>query len=109
MDVVTDFQLSAADLKAALERKEPLVLLDVREPWEFEYCKIPGSRLIPLGELHSRHEELDPEKTFVLICHHGVRSMHALHMLRHFGFENLRNLRGGVDAYSDVDPSVARY
>ncbi|MEZ0230636.1 MAG: rhodanese-like domain-containing protein [Planctomycetota bacterium] len=104
-----DFQLSAADLKAAIDRKDPLVLVDVREPWEFDYCRIPGSKLIPLGDLHGRHGELDPEATHVLICHHGVRSMHALHMLRHFGFEKLLNLRGGVDAYSEVDPGVARY
>lgn len=101
--------MSAADLKAALERKEPLVLVDVREPWEFDYCKIPGSKLIPLGDLQARHVELDPEATHVLVCHHGVRSMHALLMLRHFGFEKLWNLRGGIDAWSDMDPSVPRY
>ncbi len=102
-------EMNASELKAAIERKDPLVLLDVREPWEFAYCKIPGSRCVPLGDLHVAQEDLDRSQTYVLICHHGVRSMHALHMLRHFGFEKLVNLRGGVDAYSGVDPTVSRY
>jgi rhodanese-related sulfurtransferase len=106
---VNDDQLSPEDLKAALARGERPYLVDVREPWEFEAAKIPGSRLIPLGELHERLEEVDREKEVVLVCHHGVRSMHALHMLRHFGFSKLRNLTGGIDAFSDVDHSVPRY
>ncbi|HZU96790.1 MAG TPA: rhodanese-like domain-containing protein [Planctomycetota bacterium] len=102
-------QLSPMELKEALARAEPLVLLDVREPWEFDYCRIGGSQLIPLGELHERAEELDKAKTYVLICHHGVRSMHALHLLRHLGFEHLKNLRGGVEAWSAVEPGFPRY
>ncbi len=102
-------QMTAEELKQALDSGAKLKLLDVREPWEFEHAHLPGSTLLPLGELVDRHEELDPEEPLVVICHHGVRSMHAIGLLGAYGFKDLTNLRGGIDAYSDVDPSIPRY
>ncbi|UYZ63004.1 rhodanese-like domain-containing protein [Hymenobacter weizhouensis] len=104
-------ELTPEELHARLQRGDDLQLIDVRQPEEFDYCRIEGSQLIPLGDLPGRAEEIDPDRPAVLICHHGVRSMQALGYLQHrLGLENLLNLRGGIHAWSlRVDPSVAVY
>ena len=84
-------------------------LLDVREPWEFALASIPGARLIPLGELAERIGELDASRPVAAYCHHGMRSLQALRILQSSGFVDLAHLTGGIDAYSQVDPSVPRY
>jgi adenylyltransferase/sulfurtransferase len=84
-------------------------LLDVREPWEFALASIPGARLIPLGDLAARSGELDANRPVAAYCHHGMRSLQALHILRGQGFADLAHLTGGIEAYSQVDPSVPRY
>jgi rhodanese-related sulfurtransferase len=87
-----------------------VALLDVREPWEFEKCRIEGSRLIPLAQLPARLGELDRERTTVVICHHGVRSLRAASYLEHCGFGDVVNLTGGVDAWArSVDNGMAVY
>jgi sulfur-carrier protein adenylyltransferase/sulfurtransferase len=102
--------LGPHQLKALLERDEPVVLLDVREPWEAEQAQLPGSVLIPLAELASRHTELDPTATTVIYCHHGMRSAQALAFLRQSGFVDARHLTGGIDAWSrEIDPALRRY
>jgi len=85
------------------------LLLDVREPWEFQASRIEGSKLIPMGELSERVSELDPEAETVVICHHGARSAYVTQALDQAGFQNVLNLEGGLDAYSQVDPLVPRY
>ena len=93
-----------------MRRAEPIVLIDVREPWEHELCHIEGSKLIPLSTLRNAIEELDPTAPTVLICHHGMRSMQAAFVLRSLGFESLINLQGGIDSWANaVDTSMARY
>jgi rhodanese-related sulfurtransferase len=88
----------------------PVTLLDVREPWEYERCKLEGSRLIPLSQLPARLGELDPGRTTVVICHHGVRSLRAASYLEHCGFGDVVNLSGGIDAWArTVDPAMAVY
>jgi rhodanese-related sulfurtransferase len=81
----------------------------VREPWEFALSRIEGSELLPMSAVPSRLGDLDPEAETVVICHHGVRSIHVARFLSRSGFGNVLNLEGGLDAYSDVDPSVPRY
>jgi len=103
-------EIAAADLRAARQRNPGLVLLDVREPHEAEIARIAGARLIPLSELPERLGELDGHAEIVTHCHHGVRSMKALEILRAAGFAQVRSLKGGIDAWSvTVDPSVPRY
>ena len=104
-------ELTPEELHARLQRGEDLQLIDVRQPEEFDYCRIEGSQLIPLGELPRRADEIDPDRLTVLICHHGVRSMQALAYLQHrHELTNLLNLRGGIHAWSlRVDPSVPVY
>ena len=107
MDVPT---ISPAELKAKLDRHEKFVLVDVREPFEYDICNIPGSKLIPLGELPARLSELDSADDIVLHCKVGGRSAKALKVLQEAGFRKLRNLRGGITAWSDeVDPTVPKY
>ncbi|MGV3532727.1 MAG: molybdopterin-synthase adenylyltransferase MoeB [Chthoniobacteraceae bacterium] len=102
--------ISATDLKGKLDRKEDFVLLDVREPFEYDICRIPGSRLIPLGQLPSRMSELDSADEIVLQCKSGVRSARALKLLQEAGFGKLSNLEGGITAWAEqVDPSVPKY
>jgi adenylyltransferase/sulfurtransferase len=103
-------EMTPAALKASLDAKEPLWLLDVREPWEFSTARITGATLIPLGELATRIAEVPRDANLVVYCHHGMRSARAVSMLRHAGWTRVRNLSGGIDAWSvDVDPKARRY
>ncbi|HTD56057.1 MAG TPA: rhodanese-like domain-containing protein [Silvibacterium sp.] len=112
-----DYELTTQQLSELLAREnsaensEALVLLDVREPWEFQAAHIPGSSLMPMGDVPSRaFHELDPEARIVAICHHGVRSMNVAVWLRNQGFENAQSLRGGIDAWAvEIDPAIPRY
>ena len=102
-------EISARELAERM-REEEIELIDVREPWEHEYARIPGARLLPLGELPAAIGTLDPSREYVLQCHHGARSLHAAELLRAAGFRRVRNLTGGIAAWSaDVDPGVPSY
>jgi len=104
--------ITARELKARLDRGEEVALLDVREPQEFDLCRLPGSTLVPLGELPSKLSELDSTKELVVHCRTGKRSLQAIELLRQAGFSPARlvNLEGGIDAWArDVDPSMPRY
>ena len=102
--------ISAIELKAKQVRGDRFVLLDVREPFEFDICSIPGARLIPLGELAARMSELDSADEIVLQCKSGVRSARALKLLQEAGFGKLWNVEGGILAWADtVDASVPKY
>lgn len=104
--------ISALDLNHWLQdtSKTAPQLLDVREPWEVALCQIPGSQNIPMNHIPSEQTRLDPDATYVVICHHGVRSYQVAGFLERQGFENMINLDGGVAAWADtVDPTMARY
>jgi len=103
-------EITATELEQALQADPSLVIIDVREPHEWEICHIDGATLIPLGELPERLQELDGHKSIVALCHRGVRSMRALEILRAAGFPTVRSLHGGIDAWAaDVDSSLPRY
>ncbi len=103
-------EISVEDLKRKRDAGEEFVLLDVREPYEYDIARIPGSKLIPLGELHSRLSELDTADEIVIHCKSGYRSSNALRELQAAGFSKLWNVEGGILAWADrVDPSVAKY
>jgi rhodanese-related sulfurtransferase len=105
-----DYEITAEELKRKLDAREDFLLLDVREPWEFEVARIDGAKLMPMGDVPSRAQELDPEEEIVVLCHHGVRSMNVTVWLRQQGFEKARSMRGGIDAWSrSIDESIARY
>jgi rhodanese-related sulfurtransferase len=108
-----NWEVSAQEVAGIRERGDPFVLLDVRKPEEFAFCKIEGAILIPLGELAQRLDDLRDladDRPIVAHCHHGVRSLSAVAMLREVGFANVKSMAGGIDAWSvEVDPGVARY
>jgi rhodanese-related sulfurtransferase len=103
-------QIRPSELAAQLQTARTPFLLDVREPWEWNVCRIHGAILIPMRELPARLEELNKEVETVVICHHGVRSYHAARYLESLGFGDIVNLSGGVAAWADeVDPAMPRY
>ncbi|MBL0939007.1 MAG: HesA/MoeB/ThiF family protein [Gemmatimonadaceae bacterium] len=102
--------LSAIEVAALLASDTPPVLLDVREPWEFDTAHVAGSTLVPLNTLPSAISALNPQQSYAVLCHHGMRSEMAANWLAQQGFVSLINVAGGIDAWSrTVDPSVPRY
>jgi molybdopterin/thiamine biosynthesis adenylyltransferase/rhodanese-related sulfurtransferase/molybdopterin converting factor small subunit len=108
-ETITD-DMQPRELKERLDRGEPIVIVDVREPQEYQINRIEGSKLIPLGELPQRYEELDPNAALVMQCKSGMRSAKATQFLRGVGFKNVRNLAGGILGWIDqVDPNQPKY
>ncbi|MDX1952166.1 MAG: rhodanese-like domain-containing protein [Verrucomicrobiota bacterium] len=105
-------RVTATELAEMLASEKPPRLLDVRQIEEHQFAALPNSRLIPLHELESRVEELRDwiNESIIVYCHHGIRSAHAIGFLQMAGFKELRNLSGGIDAWSiEVDPTLPRY
>jgi rhodanese-related sulfurtransferase len=105
-------QILPQDVKARLDEGLPVYLLDVRQPEEYAIARLPGSVLIPLGELPRRAGEVEPPTgaAVVVYCHHGIRSLSGAAILERFGIENVYSLAGGIEAWSQlIDPRVPRY
>jgi adenylyltransferase/sulfurtransferase len=103
-------EITVSELKARMDQGDPPIVVDVREPREFEICRIPGAILIPLGQLAQRAGELDPSADIVLQCKSGIRSARATSELQRLGFTRVRNLSGGILAWIDqVDPTLPKY
>lgn len=89
---------------------DPAVLIDVREPWEFAIARIDGALLMPLDEIYTWAAGLNRDASYVIMCHHGIRSALACHVLQTLGFDDVVNLDGGIDAWARfVDPRMKRY
>ena len=104
-------EIAPQQLKERLARGEATLLVDVRQPWEHETCALPGSLLIPLGELPGRLDEVQPPEGALVVayCHHGVRSLQATALLAHAGV-SAASLAGGIDRWSlEIDPKIPRY
>jgi sulfur-carrier protein adenylyltransferase/sulfurtransferase len=104
-------EISATDLKRRMDAGEDIQLIDVRQPEEWAFAKIEGAKLIPLGEILNRMDELDENRETVLHCKAGMRSANAVQALQRAGFKGeLKNLKGGITAWSnEVDPKVPKY
>ena len=104
-------EITAKELKAALDNGENIQLIDVRQPDEYAFARIEGAKLIPMGEIMSRVGELDPTSEIVVQCKSGGRSARVIEALERSGFQGtLKNLVGGITAWSnDVDPRVPKY
>ena len=110
-------ELSVQDVRRLIDTVEAEaapVLLDVREPWEFSLAAIRTAGAdtlhIPMREIPARLAEIDPQRTVICVCHHGMRSLQVAHFLLQQGHEEVINLQGGIDAWSEqVDPNVPRY
>lgn len=106
-----DLQISAKEVNERIARGAKLLLVDVREPWEYDLCKIPGAKLIPLGTIPANlNTLLDVADEVICYCHHGMRSLDAAVWLRQQGVESAKSMAGGIERWSaEIDPSVPRY
>lgn len=104
-------EITVIELKNKMDKGEDFELIDVRQPDEYAFAKIPGAKLIPLGEIMRRMDELDENKEIIVHCKMGGRSARAIEALQHAGFKgDLKNLKGGITAWSnEVDSSVPKY
>ena len=103
-------EIEPAEVKTRIDRGDPFVLIDVREPHEYQICNIPYARLIPLGEVPKRVNELNSADEIVVHCKSGMRSAKAADFLRQAGFSKVKNMKGGILAWSEkVDPTVPKY
>ncbi|KXK19465.1 MAG: molybdenum cofactor biosynthesis protein MoeB, partial [Armatimonadetes bacterium OLB18] len=108
--LTSDHEIEPAELRSLLDSGGGFVLLDVREPHEFEINRIEGSRLLPLGDLPARVHELDSADEIVVYCLMGSRSADACRFLRAAGFQKVRNLRGGIRSWIDsIEPGMVKY
>jgi len=107
---VDELEITPKDVKARLDRGEKLHLVDVREPWEYDLCRIEGAKHVPLGSLAASRQTLPDVDEVICYCHHGMRSLDAATWLRFQGIERAKSLAGGIERWSlDVDPNVPRY
>ncbi|WP_455235405.1 rhodanese-like domain-containing protein [Thiogranum longum] len=104
-------EFTASELRGYLDSaSEKPLLLDVREPWEFDTARIEGSTLVPMRSIADKIHDLDPDQEIVVICHHGIRSRMVGRFLESHGFSNVINLSGGVEAWArEVDRQMATY
>lgn len=109
-DINAVAEITVQEFKKMLDGngKKPNIL-DVREPYEYEISKVAGSKLIPLGELMDRVNELDSSQEYIVHCRSGARSAKAIQQLQKLGFRKLKNLKGGINALADLDPTIAKY
>lgn len=111
--MTTPPEISVREAQGLLEaRPAGLRVIDVRDPDEFQICRLPGAELIPLGELPAVAAQRLPDRGAELLvyCHHGMRSLRAVHHLRALGYDRARSMSGGMDRWSlEIDPGAARY
>jgi rhodanese-related sulfurtransferase len=102
-------QMSPLEAKSHLASSDVL-LIDVREPAEFQICSIPGSRLIPMQQIPTRLDEFGRDQELIILCHHGIRSLQVAAFLEQRGFHRVINLSGGIDAWAEqIEPAMPRY
>jgi sulfur-carrier protein adenylyltransferase/sulfurtransferase len=105
-----ELEISVKELKRLIDNGTQIRLVDVREQYEYDFCHIEGSTLIPLRQIWTRVNELNPEDEYVFYCHVGERSAWAVNLLRQRGFKKVKNLKGGIDQWAvEIDPSMPRY
>lgn len=103
-------EIDVITLAGKQEAEEQFFLLDVREPHEADLCKIDGSMLIPLGQIPQRAQEIPKDLPVIIYCHHGGRSARALQFLQTQGFNEVYNVKGGIDAWAvEIEPEMVRY
>jgi adenylyltransferase/sulfurtransferase len=107
---MNDLVILPGEVKRRLDSGEKLLLVDVREPHEYELCRIEGSVLIPMGSIPANLQKLDTDEDVICFCHHGIRSMDVANWLRAQGVKFAKSMAGGIDRWSvEIDPKVPRY
>jgi rhodanese-related sulfurtransferase len=110
MNALEGIEIAPAEMKERLDRGENFVLVDVREPWEYELCRIEGAKLIPMDSIPENLQALDVDEDVVCYCHRGMRSMDVAVWLRGQGVQHAKSLAGGIERWSlEIDPHVPRY
>lgn len=105
-----DMQIEPREVKQRLDRGEKILIVDVREQWEHDICKIQGAKLVPLRTLPASLTVFEGAEGVVVYCHHGMRSLDATVWLRSQGIENARSMAGGIERWStEIDPVIPRY
>jgi len=105
-----DMQISVKEANERIVRGDKLFLVDVREQWEYDLCRIAGAKLIPLGTLPANLNTLLDADEVICYCHHGIRSLDAAAWLRQQGVESAKSMAGGIERWSvEIDPQVPRY
>lgn len=103
-------EITPEELKQHIDSGNKPLLLDVREPWEYEICHLDDSMHISMSQIPARMSELNPDQEIVVICHHGARSLQVANYLESQGYSHINNLAGGIDAWArTVDPDMAQY
>jgi rhodanese-related sulfurtransferase len=109
-DPVSELEILPLEVKQRLDRREKMLLVDVREPHEHAICHIEGSVLIPMGTIPANLQKLDVDEDVICFCHHGMRSMDVANWLRAQGVKSAKSMAGGIDRWSiEIDPTVPRY
>ncbi len=104
------FDVTVKELKHLIDSGTSINLIDVRESYEYDFCHIEGSRLIPIRQILARVNELSPDGEYIFYCHVGERSAWVVNSLRQHGFKNVKNLKGGIDQWAiEIDHSIPRY
>ena len=107
---MSELEVTPAELKKRLDAGERLLLVDVREQWEWDVCRIEGAKLIPMRTIPANLQALDVEEPVICYCHHGMRSLDVAAWLRKQGVESAQSLAGGIERWSaEIDPKVPRY
>ena len=107
---MVELEISVAELRQKKDSGETFLLVDVREPWEYETCRIDGAILIPMRSIPANLGRLDVDQNVICYCHHGQRSLDVAAWLRAQGVESAQSLAGGIDRWSaEIDPGVPRY
>ena len=102
--------ISVQDLSGIIKSNKGIHIIDVRETFEWDICRIEGTTNIPMSELIESIEKIPQQEKTVIMCHHGVRSLNVIHYLETKGFHRLINLEGGIDAWAiEIDKSMNRY
>ena len=110
-DMSIPFEITAPEVHRRLKAGEELIVIDVREPEEYQICRIEGATLIPMRQISQQFESLEQSAgPLIVFCHHGVRSLNVVGWLREQGITDCQSIAGGIDAWSrEVDPRVPRY
>ena len=107
---MSELEISVAELRRRQKAGDKFLLVDVREPWEYEVCRMEGATLIPMRTIPANLQALDSDEDVICYCHHGQRSLDVAAWLRTQGVENAQSLAGGIDRWSiEIDPAVPRY
>jgi len=107
---MSELEISVAEFRRRQKAGEEFLLVDVREPWEFEVCRIEGAKLMPMRTIPANLQALDGDKDVICYCHHGQRSLDVAAWLRAQGVESAQSLAGGIERWSrEIDPTVPRY